>query len=116
MILVRKQSLPMRIACGNPGTKYAEGEAELDGPHATVKVLHGAITVPCHERRGYPVAVQPRPELCRAGPALFQPRSEVRARPGPSGEALCMGSPCKRHVVNDATRSLRVWNECTGRE
>ena len=41
-------------------------------------------------------------------PALFQPHGKVRARPGPSGEALCMGAPCKRHVVNDATRSLRV--------
>ena len=40
--------------------------------------------------------------------ALFQPHGKVRARPGPSGEALCMAAPCKRHVVNDATRSLRV--------
>ena len=41
-------------------------------------------------------------------PALFQPHGKVRARPGPSGEALCMAAPCKRHGVNDATRSLRV--------
>ena len=108
MILVRNQSLPTRIACGYPGTKYAEGEAELDGPHATVEVLHGAVTVPCHERRGYPMAVQPRPELCRAGPALFQPHGKVRARPGPSGGALGMAAPYKRHGGNDATRSMRV--------
>ena len=42
------------------------------------------------------------------GPALFQPHGKVRARPGPSGEALCLAAPCKQHVVNDATRSLRV--------
>ena len=41
-------------------------------------------------------------------PALFQPHGKVRARPGPSGEALSMAAPCKRHVGNDATRSLRV--------
>ena len=40
--------------------------------------------------------------------AIFQPHGKVRARPGPSGEALCMAAPCKWHVVNDATRSLRV--------
>ena len=40
--------------------------------------------------------------------ALFQPRGKVRARPGPSGEALCMAAPCKRHGGNDATRSLCV--------
>ena len=44
----------------------------------------------------------------RVGPALFQPHGKVRARPGPSGEALCMAAPCKRHVVKDATRSMRV--------
>ena len=49
-------------------------------------------------------------------PALFQPHGKVRARPGPSGEALCMAAPCKRHVFNDATRSLRAWSACTGRE
>ena len=38
-------------------------------------------------------------------PAVFQPHGKVRARPGPSGEALCMAAPRKRHVVNDATRS-----------
>ena len=27
-----------------------------------------------------------------------------------------MAAPCKRHVLNDATRSLHAWNECTGRE
>ena len=27
-----------------------------------------------------------------------------------------MAAPCKRHGGNDATRSLRVCNECTGRE
>ena len=25
-----------------------------------------------------------------------------------------MAAPCKRHVVNDATRSLRVWTGCMG--
>ena len=48
------------------------------------------------------------PSLAEPEPALFQPHGKVRARPGPSGEALCMAAPCKRHVVNDATRSLRV--------
>ena len=51
-----------------------------------------------------PAARPPRPWR----PALFQPHSKVRARPGPSGEALCMAASCKRHAVNDATRSLRV--------
>ena len=40
--------------------------------------------------------------------AVFQSHGKVRARPGPSGEALCMAPACKRHGVNDATRSLRV--------
>ena len=41
-------------------------------------------------------------------PALFQSHGKVRARPGPSGEAICMAAPYKRHGGNDATRSLRV--------
>ena len=71
-----------------------------------VRLSYGLQTPPSGASSGMTCRMLVPVLFCR--PALFQPQGKVRARPGPSGEALCMAAPCKRHGVNDATRSLRV--------
>ena len=74
-------------------------------PRGPRRRQEGATPARCRWRQSRQAALW---SDARAVPALFQPHGKVRARPGPSGEALCVAAPCKRHGVDDATRSLRV--------
>ena len=62
------------------------------------------------------IAATPRPGCIPAWyqrgvvlpPALFHPQGNVKRTPSPSGGALRMAAPYKRHGGNGATRSLRA--------
>ena len=121
---MRASRSSIRVTYGNPGTKKetdravsaaraAQGAGALGGGVGARDVLglqaDGAPELALvGGLRGAQEALQRVLVRLQLAPALFQPHGKVRARPGPSGEALCMAAPCKRHVVNDATQSLRV--------
>ena len=60
-----------------------------------------------HARRSVPAEAGQRLWF-EFGLRLCQPQGNVKRTPSPSGGALCMAAPNKRHGGNNATRSLCV--------